>query len=113
MKALSVKQPWANLIAYGKKTIETRRWRTTYRGELLICSARSPAIDLAGYALAVAELMDCRPMTLQDELAACCECYPGAIAWVFQNIRRIEPFRVRGSLRLFEVQLPQEKSVQT
>jgi hypothetical protein len=34
MKALSVKQPWANMIASGKKTIETRKWPTDYRGVL-------------------------------------------------------------------------------
>mgnify|MGYP000945848419 CR=1 FL=1 len=26
-------QPWANLIAAGTKTIETRLWATAYRGE--------------------------------------------------------------------------------
>lgn len=31
VKALSVKEPWASLIASGQKTIETRRWRTSYR----------------------------------------------------------------------------------
>jgi len=36
MKALSVKQPWANKIASGEKTIEVRTWYTHYRGPLLI-----------------------------------------------------------------------------
>ena len=36
MKALSLWQPWASLIALGVKTIETRSWSTTYRGPLLI-----------------------------------------------------------------------------
>ena len=27
MKALTVRQPWASLIALGVKTIETRSWR--------------------------------------------------------------------------------------
>jgi hypothetical protein len=41
MKALSLKQPWAELILSGKKTIETRTWNTTFRGEFLIhASAR-------------------------------------------------------------------------
>ena len=34
MKALSVHQPFAGLIASGEKTIETRRWPTSYRGDL-------------------------------------------------------------------------------
>ena len=52
MKALSVKQPWANMIAEGEKTIETRTWSTDYRGEILIVSARDPDIPPAGCAVA-------------------------------------------------------------
>lgn len=40
MKALNVKQPWAWLIASGKKTIETRTWSTKYRGPILIVSSK-------------------------------------------------------------------------
>lgn len=36
MKALSIIQPWASLIATGIKDIENRTWRTSYRGEFLI-----------------------------------------------------------------------------
>ncbi len=32
MKALSLRQPWAELILQGRKTIETRTWRTAHRG---------------------------------------------------------------------------------
>ena len=39
MKALSVRQPWAGLIAAGLKTIEVRPRPTHYRGDLLICCA--------------------------------------------------------------------------
>lgn len=38
MKALSLWQPWATLIAIGAKQWETRGWRTAYRGPLAICS---------------------------------------------------------------------------
>ena len=34
--ALSVRQPWANLIMSGFKDIEIRSWKTTHRGLLLI-----------------------------------------------------------------------------
>src|ERR1700741_488756 len=81
IKALSIKQPWANLVASGKKTVETRLWPTDYRGPLLIVSSKTPKIHPAGYALAIAELVDCRPMTKSDESAACCACYRGAEAW--------------------------------
>ena len=36
MKAITVRQPWAILLATGKKHIETRSWKTNYRGEILI-----------------------------------------------------------------------------
>lgn len=34
MKALTLWQPWASLVALSEKTIETRCWSTKYRGEL-------------------------------------------------------------------------------
>jgi hypothetical protein len=103
MKALSVKQPWANLIASGKKTIETRLWTTHYRGHLLIVSSKKPKIEPAGYAVAFVELVDCRPMTMGDEDAACCPIYPGAVSWILRNIRKLKPFPVRGQLGLYDV----------
>lgn len=36
MKTLTLIQPWATLIALGEKRIETRSWKTSYRGPLLI-----------------------------------------------------------------------------
>ena len=36
MKVLSIKEPFASLIMSGKKRIETRSWKTLYRGELYI-----------------------------------------------------------------------------
>lgn len=42
MKAITVWQPWASLLATGKKHIETRSWRTNYRGEILIHAAKKP-----------------------------------------------------------------------
>ncbi|MDA8186879.1 MAG: ASCH domain-containing protein [Dehalococcoidales bacterium] len=36
MKALSLNQPWASLVAVGAKRIETRNWYTSYRGPLAI-----------------------------------------------------------------------------
>jgi len=91
------------MIASGEKTIETRTWSTDYRGPLLIVSSRTPRIEPAGYALAVGTLNDCRPMTKDDEDEACCELYPGAHAWVFTSIRRIEPFPVKGKLGIYDV----------
>lgn len=106
IKALSIKQPWANLLASGKKTIETRLWPTEYRGPLLIVSSKAPKIHPAGYALAIAELVDCRLMTKSDESAACCAHYPGAYSWVMDHIRKIAIFAVRGKLGLYDVNIP-------
>lgn len=36
MKAITIKQPWASLIAINKKHYETRSWNTKYRGPILI-----------------------------------------------------------------------------
>lgn len=39
MKAISLWQPWATLVAIGAKAIETRGWQTPYRGPLAIHAA--------------------------------------------------------------------------
>jgi hypothetical protein len=39
MKALTIYQPWATLVAIGAKKIETRSWQTRYRGPLAIHAA--------------------------------------------------------------------------
>lgn len=50
MKTISIKQPWASLIAHGIKDIENRTWRTNYRGRVLIhaagCHGRKFSVDL-------------------------------------------------------------------
>src|SRR6202030_2406661 len=40
MKALTLTQPWATLVAIGAKRIETRSWPTLYRGPLAIYAAK-------------------------------------------------------------------------
>ncbi len=42
MKALTIWQPWASLIACGVKKYETRSWPTKYRGPIAIHSALKP-----------------------------------------------------------------------
>ena len=41
MKALSLKQPFAELILQGRKKIELRNWNTKFRGEFFIHASRS------------------------------------------------------------------------
>jgi len=105
MKAISVRQPWASMIAQGSKTIETRTWSTNYRGDLLIVSSKKPIFPglPSGKGLCVVRLFDCRPMTADDESEARCSCYEGAWAWCLDYRRRIVPFAVKGALSFYEV----------
>jgi hypothetical protein len=74
--ALSVKQPWAALLAAGVKTVEVRTWPTTRRGPLLIHAGKVPddrpeawawvttpqlraAAELRGGVVGVGELIGC------------------------------------------------------
>lgn len=112
MKALSVRQPWASLIASGRKTIELRSRPTRHRGPLLICAAQNAdARHVAawtdgprGVAVCVVEVVDCRPATSADDAAAC---HPaaGLWAWVLADPRVITPRPVRGQLAMFDVDL--------
>lgn len=121
MKAISVKQPWASLLAAGHKTVECRTWKTTYRGELLICSSKGDfltgddgIIAPGGMALGVVELLDVRPMTEEDLKATVlpdtwhAEALKG-FAWHVRKLYEIKPFPVKGKLNLFTVNENLEK----
>lgn len=116
MKAISLKQPWASYVAIGRKTIETRTWPTKYRGKLLIVSSKTfekncpfkNFLSLGmpmGMALAVVDLVDCRPLRPTDERQAMCY-RPDLFAWVLEKIHKIKPFPVKGQLRIYEVEPP-------
>ena len=129
MKALSIKQPWANAILSGRKTLEIRTWSTAYRGPLLICASLRPhqhpeyiAPDALtanmlrqlpktpiGAAIGVCNLVDCRPMTEADEPQAMCQHNPPhgrqLYAFVLADVRRIEPYPIRGALGLFDAKV--------
>lgn len=112
MRAISIKQPWAGLIASGRKSVELRGWATSYRGPLLVCagarldprghlySAEGPT----GHAIAVVELVDVRLAVEADAAAACyrpSDFAPECFAWILRDPRRIEPRPVKGQLGLF------------
>jgi hypothetical protein len=70
MRALTICQPYAHLIALGEKPIENRDWFTSYRGPLLVHAGlsfswleegdRERYPDMAfGAVVAVAELVAC------------------------------------------------------
>jgi hypothetical protein len=104
---LSVRQPWAGLIALGRKPQEFRSWSTTHRGDLLICAGgavdkstrvlerfHSPLPPLSadvwriGSAIALVELHDVLGL-------------PGDYAWQLRNIRPVTPIPLKGRLSLF------------
>ena len=128
IRALSIWQPWADMIADGRKTVETRTWSTRHRGDVLICSSKRidrsrvsrAARPRLGQALAIARLVTCRPLTIHDGPAAGwdpCEYsvdpddprFPDLgdrFAWVFADVRLITAFPVRGRQGLFYVEVP-------
>lgn len=86
MKAITIKQPWATLIALGVKQFETRSWQTKYRGLIAIHAGKSIDKDAfedcwiketlaehgirsihdlpVGAVIAVAHLVDCHKVRL-------------------------------------------------
>lgn len=46
MKAITIHQPWATLIAIGEKRFETRGWATSYRGPLAIHAGKKVDRDI-------------------------------------------------------------------
>jgi len=119
VKALSVRQPWAELIAQGRKTLELRSWRTDYRGPLLICSgaawhpegaALHGRIGDRGVAVCVVDLVDVRQFVPRRDALAACVVRPDArseYAWVLEKPRRTPPAPVKGRLMLFDVVISQ------
>lgn len=112
-RVLSVRQPWASLIASGRKTIELRSWSTSYRGPVLIVSGSSPWRGRHGYplgpmgvAICWVDLVDVRPYSPEDRAASA---VPGTIdlgdkplqSWILANPRPVAHVPVRGKLGLY------------
>lgn len=121
MKALSLWQPWASLIAHELKRVETRHWRTDYRGLVLIhaakcwtplqrqtyrslCAEHETVWDAIGRStpplgaiVAIARLIDVRIMTpawIDEQTAlefASGDWRPGRFGLVLREVQRIEP----------------------
>ncbi len=53
-KVLSIRQPWAWLIATGIKDIENRTWETNFRGTFLIHAGKT--FDYEGYEWVISEM---------------------------------------------------------
>ncbi len=125
MKVLSLTEPYATLIKNGIKTIETRSWKTNYRGKLYIhaSSTKIPkeyrenrelmslvdTDDLNyGYIICSCELVDCIIMTdefinniknnMKNEYIT--GIYSkGRYAWILKNVEVLEdPIKAKGHL---------------
>ena len=48
MKAMTLQQPWATLVAIGAKHYETRSWRTEHRGPLAIHASKALPKNIGG-----------------------------------------------------------------
>lgn len=122
--ALSWKEPYGSLMRYGK--IETRTWKTNYRGLVLICTSKQPyshsqILQISaeqverihellintfprnlfkncefGKAIAIGRLIDCRPMQPEDEEKTFVTYYPDLYCHVYRDVTPIEPFDWKG-----------------
>lgn len=116
MKILSIKEPFASLIKNNKKYIETRSWKTNYRGELYIHASISKITkdikkrnelmnlvsdDEMGYGniLCRCELVDCIYMTEEYidyiktneyEQYICGHYEVGRYAWILKDIEPLD-----------------------
>ena len=119
MKAITLWQPWATLVAIGAKTIETRSWGTSYRGPLAIhagvatsqlyLAAEFPFVDYLrqygytslqfplGCVVATCTLQDVRRILHHWTLCVPAEQRPlgnftlGRYAWYLTNIKPVDP----------------------
>jgi hypothetical protein len=136
VKAISLTQPWATLVAIGAKLYETRSWSTSYRGWLAIHAAKGFPRDCralcyqqpfaahlahAGYntpedlprgqVLAVVNLTDC-VSTNRWQPASSVEYDfgnygPHRYAWQLETVRQLKtPIDARGALSIWTLPQP-------
>ena len=127
MKVLTIREPFATLIKNKIKYIETRTWKTNYRGEIYIhagvakiskeIKSRKGLSELYnekelkyGYILCKCNLVDCIYMSeefIREEkeknpnnfIAGRYEV--GRYAWVLDNVEVIEPIKAKGQLGIW------------
>ena len=101
LPALSVRQPWAAMIACGRKTEEYRSWQTLYRGPLVIVASRTR--DVAGPEDLQAGLSSSSGQTVAlVDLVGVRRTEQGW-AWRLEHPRVLRPVQVRGRLGLFHI----------
>lgn len=110
MKALSVKQPYACLIAKGINTLEVRSWQTNYRGQLVIVSSKRPDREASakygmgnsptGVTIALVDLIKIRKGRKGDQKAALVD-PQGKFVWELHLLKNLPQIPVKGRLGLF------------
>lgn len=102
MKALTICQPYAELIARGEKLVENRTWVTSYRGPLAIHAGKSRAWlddgDLERYptmawgaVVAIANLAGCHRIDQLPDYLKDHEHANGPWCWHVTNVVRLSP----------------------
>lgn len=124
-KALSVKQPWADLLTrvtfrdesgeyHAEKTIEVRTRNTNYRGDLLVCASAKPEIPgrMSGVTCGFVELYDVKPIeqfTPEDWAATCIpekDRPRKGYGWMMRNPRRVVEMPIKGQLGVYNLIVP-------
>lgn len=124
-KALSVKQPYADLLTrvvfrdesgeyHAEKTIEVRTRNTNYRGDLLVCASAKPELPgrMSGVTCGFVELYDVKPIeqfTLEDWTATCIpekDRPRKGYGWMMRNPRRVVEMPIKGQLGVYNLIVP-------
>ncbi len=121
MKTLSLKQPFAELILQGKKTIELRKWNTRFRGKFLIHASKIPdasAMKSFGFSslptgciVGEAELVDVKKYNNDEEHNADKDKHLASQVWgnygfILKNPKRLSPIPCKGKLGFWDYNLP-------
>lgn len=119
MKALSLKQPFAELVVSGKKTIELRKWKTKYRGEFFIHASKVPDHKNmnkfgfekdslpTGCIVGKAKLVDVKEYTSDEQFKKDKPFHLADVTWgkygfILKNVKRIKPIPCKGALNFWE-----------
>ena len=124
-KALSVKQPYADLLTrvvfrdesgeyHAEKTIEVRTRNTNYRGDLLVCASAKPELPgrMSGVTCGFVELYDVKPIeqfTPEDWAATCIsekDRPRKGYGWMMRNPRRVVEMPIKGQLGVYNLIVP-------
>jgi len=116
MKALTICQPYAELIARGDKVIENRTWERPYRGPLAIHAGKTRTwmdegdderypVMVFGAIIAIATLVDVVRLNDLPEHLRDNEHANGPWCWLLRDVRRITPIAMDGKLGLWYVDI--------